>query len=446
MASYEEKILQADRLLQELISLSPMNKSDEARLWEKFRLEWNWNSNHLEGNTLTYGETQLLLIHGKAFGDHDKREYAEMEAHDAAVELVRQWASDQSREITESDIRNLHKIILVRPFWKDAITPDGKSSRRLIKVGEYKEFPNHVQLATGEIFRYAEPVEVPALMDELLNWYRAEEKNLHPLEVSSILHYRFVRIHPFDDGNGRLARLIGNYHLLKSGYPPVIFLSKEKKGYLDALNKADVGDLQAFIAFCADRSVQSLEIAIKAAKGESLDEAEDWKKQVELLKRKAKDHSDVEKKSEDLVFKRIKDSIIPLFEQLAKDLSIFDELFALNDVKSELVGASIPLSIWELREVDFLMNPGPLQTLQKAILSFKWEGYKYDNNNTFSVFAELEVMFSDPFKYELLISGQGESLRKLYSQPLSETEVHLISNNLGAYVLNRIKESSGRPK
>ena len=116
---YFEKI---DALKAAYSKLQPLKKEDEERLWKKFRLEWNYNSNHIEGNTLTYGETYYLLFFDKTKGDHDAREFDEMRAHDVAINLIRKYATDPERELTEADIRDLNKTILVKPFWKEAIT------------------------------------------------------------------------------------------------------------------------------------------------------------------------------------------------------------------------------------------------------------------------------------------------------------------------------------
>lgn len=268
----------------ELAALKPLKPADEERLWKKFRLEWNFNSNHIEGNTLSYSETKLLLIFDQTPAEpHTLRELEEMKAHDVAVELIRQWAASPERELTETDIRSLNQTILVRPFWKDAVTPDRQPTRRLITVGEYKKQPNSVRLPNGEIFHYTAPDEVQREMGELMEWYRSEGPSLHPVLTAALLHYRFVRIHPFDDGNGRISRLLLNYHLLRNGLPPIVIKSSDKQNYLFALQKADVGDLDAFCVYVAEQLLWSLDLSIRAAKGESVEEAGDWEKQVELL-------------------------------------------------------------------------------------------------------------------------------------------------------------------
>lgn len=182
----------------------------------------------------------------------------------------------------------MNEIILVRPFWKDAITPDGQKTRRLIKVGDYKEFPNSVRLSNGELFEYASVTDTPILMGELIQWYRAEEQKneLHPVELAAMLHYKLVRIHPFDDGNGRISRLLMNYVLLKNNLPPVIIKSADKRNYISSLNSADTGDINSFIKYIAQQLVWSLELSIKAAKGESIEEADDFEKEISIWKSK----------------------------------------------------------------------------------------------------------------------------------------------------------------
>lgn len=244
-----ELLKKVDQLKQELDQLLPIKSEFNEKLQKKFRLEWNYNSNHLEGNTLTYGQTELLLIFDRATGEHSMREYEEMKAHDVAIKMIEDLAKDKEHPLTEMFIRQLNEIMLVSPFWKEAITPDGQNTRRQIFPGEYKKYPNSVRLANGEIFNYASPEETPALMQELMDFYNTAIKNTetHPLWLAAMLHYKFVRIHPFDDGNGRVARLLMNYILLKNNYPPIIIKSDKKGEYLTALNKADVGDVESFV-------------------------------------------------------------------------------------------------------------------------------------------------------------------------------------------------------
>jgi Fic family protein len=322
----EATIKTIDEFAATLQSLQPIKPEYQQKLDKKIRLEFNYNSNHIEGNTLTYGETELLLIFDKTTGNHDLREYEEMKAHDVAFEVIKDWAADKERPLTEAAIKNLHELLLVRPFWKEAITPDGQPTRRLIEVGTYKKYPNSVRLQNGEIFHYASPEETPILMGELIQWYRDEEEKgeIHPVALAALLHYRFVRIHPFDDGNGRMTRLLMNYVLLRHHLPPVIIKSADKRNYLFALNQADTGDLNAFIKYVVTQAIWSLELTIKAAKGEDVEERDDWEKELLLLK---KDKTLKQKFTSELSNKVKNNIYYPFVKNLVDKLAIFDSWF-----------------------------------------------------------------------------------------------------------------------
>ncbi|MFZ6012924.1 MAG: Fic family protein, partial [Bacteroidota bacterium] len=283
----------------------------------------------MEGNTLTYGETELLLMFGKVSGDHEVRELEEMQAHDAIVKLVREYAADKTRDLTESDIRQWNRTILVKPFWKEAITPDGQATRKLIEPGNYKSSPNSVRLSNGEIFHYASPEETPIKMRDLLDWYRnvTEANKLHPVEIAALLHYKFVRIHPFDDSNGRTARLLMNYVLLKNDYPPVIIKSADKKNYLFALNKADTGDENAFVEYISNQLVWSLEINIKAARGESIEAPDDIDKEISVWKKNLSVKLPPLTKSNNVVIDLFRSTIQTFIQEFLTRAGQLDEIF-----------------------------------------------------------------------------------------------------------------------
>lgn len=327
----EATIPTIDSLVQSLMDLQPLKPADQLRLDKKIRLEFNFNSNHIEGNTLTYGETELLLFFDKTTGNHEMREYEEMKSHDVAFELIKDWAADKERPLSEMALKNLHEVLLVRPFWNEAITQDGQPTRRLIKVGDYKEYSNSVRLQNGEMFHYASPEETPALMGELIQWYREEEEKaeLHPVALSALLHYKFVHIHPFDDGNGRLARLLMNYVLFKHHLPPVVIKSADKKDYLFALNQADVGNLDAFVKYIAEQLIWSLKLSIKAGKGEDVEERGDWEKELLLFK---KDKTSKQQFTAELSNKVKNDIYYPFIEKLVDKLSPFDDFFLIKEL------------------------------------------------------------------------------------------------------------------
>lgn len=325
----EQLLEKIDRLKAEYEALLPMSADNRKKLDKKIRLEFNYNSNHIEGNTLTYGETELLLIFDDTKGGHTMREYEEMKAHDVTFQLIQEWAEDP-RPISEADICNLNKILLVRPYWKDALTPDGQPTRRQIQVGKYKQYPNSVRLENGEIFEYASPEETPILMGELMAWYQAEteKRTSHALLLAAMMHYKFVRIHPFDDGNGRVSRLLMNYVLFRHGFPPVIIKSTDKANYLRALNLADTGDTEAFVRYIGEQLVWSLELCIKAAKGENLEEPDDLDKELAVLQKQLSTKSALEEKATpENIADAVEKNLIPLFQMVEEKLAVLKSIF-----------------------------------------------------------------------------------------------------------------------
>lgn len=318
-----------DTLKKQLDTLQPIKESDNQRLWKKFRLEWNFNSNHIEGNTLTYSHTELLLFFDQVTGDYTGREIEEMKAHDVAVKMVIDLAYDKERNLTEHFIRELNKVLLVRPFWKEAITSDGQPTRKEVIPGIYKRHPNSVRLENGKIFSYASPEETPSLMGDFITFHNesAINKEVHPLWHAAMMHYKLVSIHPFDDGNGRIARLLMNYVLLKNNLPPVIIKNENKKEYLMALNKADTGDFDAFILFIGYQLLWSLEISIKAAKGESIDEEGDLDKKIKLLKKEQETANKTIVKSSAVINSVITNTYISFIKSLNEKFNKFRGLF-----------------------------------------------------------------------------------------------------------------------
>jgi Fic family protein len=439
-------------LAAEWAALQPLTAEHREKLHKKMRLEWNYNSNHIEGNTLTYGETELLLIFGETKGNHEFREYNEMKGHDVALKMVEELAADPDQPLTEAFIRELNRVILKEPFYKEAVTPDGQPTRRLISIGEYKRMPNSVRLPNGELFHYASPTETPAKMQELLDWYReaAANADLHPVVVGAELHYRFVLIHPFDDGNGRLSRLLMNYHLLRCGHLPVIIQSADKRNYLRALHEADTGNVVAFVAYIADSLLWSYEIGIKAAKGESVEEQGDWEKEIELLKKSTPPDlvADKKKSFETLPFVW-NNCLLPFLGQLLPDLKKIGDLFDESAVSifrdntaidsAEFKGHFSMQDVFDkiTTEMSYMDQQGRL--ISELRIQFDWKGYKFAGTNTFDGGFNIEVAFL-PQKYCIKYhTDEKKNVALLYSQFLSADERTAIVAEIKTYVLQQIK-------
>lgn len=279
-----ESILKAQLLKKELDELRPLLSDAEQRIMQKFRLDWNYHSNSLEGNALTYGETRVFLLHHITAQGKPLKDHLEIKGHNDAILWIEEVVK-QERPLTEQFIRELHKLVLGEPYEVDAQTPDGAPTKKRIQPGQYKTTPNHVKTRTGEIFRFAEPEETPAKMGDLIEWYRKEieKADIEPILLAAEFHYRFVRIHPFDDGNGRMARILMNFILMRFGYPPVIIKAEEKEKYFSALQQADGSIFEPFLEFIATNLVRSLETMLSGAKGSSIEEPDDIDKEIKLM-------------------------------------------------------------------------------------------------------------------------------------------------------------------
>lgn len=332
-------IEQIDALRQQIDSLRPISPEQEQRILQKYRLDWNYHSNAIEGNSLTYGETRAFLMHGLTAKGKPLKDHLDIRGHNQAVDFIYRMIKEDT-EITETDIRSLHEVILVEPYEVDTKTDEGIPAKKRIQLGRYKTSPNHVETKTGEIHYYATPEDTPILMGELMEVYRQNKTNpvVHPFILAAYFHYRFTAIHPFDDGNGRMARLMMNLLLMKAGYPPVIIRQEQasREAYYYALSQADAGEYIPFFELIGEALVHSMELYVKGAKGESLEEPDDLDKEISLLKREQESKFDLvtKRKLPETLDGIRKHVISPLFIELRNVLKKFDSLFV--DYKTEV--------------------------------------------------------------------------------------------------------------
>ena len=428
-----------------LNSLKPLSVENQAKLDKKFRLEFNFNSNHLEGNTLTYGETELLLIFDQTEGTHDFREYQEMQAHDVALKMVQEEAADQERPLTEQFIRSLNAKLLVKPFWKDAITADGQPTRKQIIPGEYKKTPNSVRLANGEIFAYTAPEDVQNEIAELVSWFNEKSGIEDPVLLAALLHYRFVRIHPFDDGNGRTARLLMNYVFAKNNLPLVIIKSAEKKDYLAALNRADTRNTNAFVEYIGNQLLWSLDLSIKAAKGDSIDEDNDLDKELELLKQELRQIPDEfdKIKSYPEIINVLNKSIIPLYLKLNYAYDKLTDLFVSADYSLVINGKNKDGNTKEsvYRKDELLWMPFQDDKIDTISLIFSFVALKKSTKQK-DIYHKFDIVL-DKYHYSLIGNTFQKRLLTLpYGRFISSVEIDSIIKSVMNNMIEEIKEAT----
>jgi excisionase family DNA binding protein len=223
-----------------LDKLRPFNRGALAKLQETFRVDLTYNSNAIEGNSLSLSETKLVLEEGITIGGKSMREHLEVTNHSKAIDFVESLV-DKPR-IEEIDVLNLHAIVL------DRIDPEN--------AGFYRRGAVRI---SGTSYTPPNPVKVPALMQEV--YALMNTKGGEPIETAARIHQRFVDIHPFIDGNGRTARLLLNLYLMRNGYPPVIILRAERLKYIRTIMQSRAeNDISPFANFVAKAVERSLDI------------------------------------------------------------------------------------------------------------------------------------------------------------------------------------------
>ena len=241
-------------------ALQPLSERDRELLSRRFTIDFNYNSNHMEGNTLTYGQTEILLLFGKIIGEAEAKDVIEMTASNVGLRMMTEEAKLKDIPLTQNFIRTLHKTLLREDYTVYKNLPGGQTTSYTIHAGRYKTRPNSVITRYGDRFEYASPEETPALMVDLVEWYNKAEQSgrFTPVELAALFHYRYIRIHPFEDGNGRIARLMANYILARHGYPMIVVRSRKKNEYLEALHKTDltVGATPSLGAHASKRNIQ----------------------------------------------------------------------------------------------------------------------------------------------------------------------------------------------
>lgn len=214
-AAIDSKKTQLDRL-------RPLSPEALGKLEHYYDLEITYTSNAIEGNTLSPLETTLVIEQGVTIGGKSLKDHLEALDHYDAIRYVRELARETSA-LTESDIRNLHRLVMQRS------RPD--------IAGQYANLARYVRTETGR-HEFPSPAEIPALMGDLSAWLHEATA---AAQMSFTAHRRLVDIHPFNDGNGRTARLLMNLLLIRAGYPPLSIRPEDRLEYIEALQQAQAG-------------------------------------------------------------------------------------------------------------------------------------------------------------------------------------------------------------
>ncbi|WPK13118.1 Fic family protein [Lysinibacillus louembei] len=237
---------QIDKKKAVLDAKRPLPKYTVQSLREKLFLEWTYNSNAIEGNTLTINETKVVL-EGITVGGRTLREHLEVINHRDAIRYVEEVVQKEE-PFSQWQIKNLHHLVL------KGINDE--------YAGVYRDQQVFI---SGATHTPPAPFKIQEQMNALIIWYETEAQQLHPITRGAMLHVIFVGIHPFIDGNGRTSRLLLNLELMKNGYPPIVIKVENRLAYYNALDKSHVmKDYQDFIMLVASEVEASLDLYLSA--------------------------------------------------------------------------------------------------------------------------------------------------------------------------------------
>ncbi len=237
--------------------------------WGNVRMRWNCHSTAIEGSRLSYRDTLDVLVHEQApAGRPPLLDIDQIRGHNAAAQQLAHWIN-QGHVVQLADLHDLHRTLLVRPY--PARNLRGDPTGRMVRLGLFKASPNAL-VSHGTIVEFAPPEQVPYLMQawwermtQRMDIMRQDPEALDPAWVLASTHWDFIAIHPYDDGNGRLARWITNYMSMVMGYPPLVITLAQQEAYFACFHgrtqreipgtPEECRPLRDFLAACVQNSV-----------------------------------------------------------------------------------------------------------------------------------------------------------------------------------------------
>lgn len=238
---YENKI---DALLLMLKKLPALSKPSYDRLMKDFAVSYTYNSNAIEGSTLTEQETYIILNDGVGVPDKPIKHQMDAAGHKKAFDYICEQAA-QKAELTVELVKRIHQCVL-------AAEPEA--------AGKYRDVPVHIG-GTDAIL--ASPESIPIAMEHLIFGYNGEMQKQHITYRAALFHLRFENIHPFIDGNGRTGRLILNFELMKYGLPPIDIKFVDRMRYYDCFRSYEKDDEMAMVYLVQEYTLKALQERVK---------------------------------------------------------------------------------------------------------------------------------------------------------------------------------------
>jgi Fic family protein len=243
------------------------NNTFAGAIREKLNMLWTYNSLAMEGNSLTYGDTIFYLHHGLSVAGKPIKDFLEASGHMEAIASLQDFVG-QPRPFSHYFACTINHLLTGNVTKIPAINTQGNRILVPYTAGRYRTRPTHVLTMSGDIHKYVDAFLIDGEMANLIDFVNNEDTTMHPIIKAAIAHYNFVRIHPFQDGNGRGARILMNLVLIKAGLFPTVVQVTDKVAYLGALGEADRGDISPFVGFIATSMEKTLDIVIETIQSE----------------------------------------------------------------------------------------------------------------------------------------------------------------------------------
>lgn len=237
-------------------NIDKLPKETYQSIVDDFDLRFTHESTKIEGNTLSIAEVKTLLVDKVSIGGKDLRELYEVTNNEKAYRLIKSRL-EQGAALDEELIKDVHQVVM----------------ENILEGGLYRSYNVRI---TGADFSPPDWTEVRTAMKWFMADFEAKKADLNPIELAAFIHAEFVRIHPFQDGNGRTARLLLNFMLMKAGYQPVIIEANDRPTYYESLNNfAVTGNLESFYNLVLDKEKLILE---------------DLKSEIDIVKNRGETH------------------------------------------------------------------------------------------------------------------------------------------------------------
>ena len=247
---YREELTPTFKRLEDKVAIlnkaRPLPTAAISKIKEALQIEWTYNSNSIEGNTLSLRETQMVLQEGITIKGKSLREHFEAKNHETAIHHLYTLVKGNYK-LTGHDILALHGFVL-RSIEDDSA---GRIRNAGVRISGANFTPPNARRASE-------------LFDELIDFVNTNPLGLNSIELATVFHHKLVWIHPFFDGNGRTVRLAMNLMLMSQGYPPAIILKNDRKKYYDALNQANKGNYNKLMLLMCQASERTLNIYLSS--------------------------------------------------------------------------------------------------------------------------------------------------------------------------------------